>query len=193
MRFVFLGSRFTLHASFPRSVTLAQLRFACLTVASSAGDLHPEDRAHAGRTVPRRQPTAAGSSFTSRIRFPTILGWHRRCLRSAANGRAATTVRVCFAVGSANLQQAVGGPPAAAPMQCRGAQSSWPARASALRALTRCGCLSVANASSRSEFRNGVTRSSTTGYPACKAGRCIRSRRRWPTLGPLPHSNADRN
>src|SRR5436190_2188280 len=53
MRFVFLGSRFTLHASSPRSVALAQLRFACLAVASSAGDLHPEDRAHAGRTVPR--------------------------------------------------------------------------------------------------------------------------------------------
>ena len=53
MQFVFLGSRFTLHASFPRSVALTQLRFACLAVASSAGDSHPEDRAHAGRTVPR--------------------------------------------------------------------------------------------------------------------------------------------
>jgi hypothetical protein len=53
MRFVYLGSRFTLRASFPRSVTLTQLRFTCLAVASSAGDLHPEDRAHAGRTSER--------------------------------------------------------------------------------------------------------------------------------------------
>ena len=50
MRFVYLGSRLTLRASSPRSVALAQLRFARLAVASSAGDLHPEDRAHAGRT-----------------------------------------------------------------------------------------------------------------------------------------------
>ena len=50
MQFVYLGSRFTLHASSPRSVTLTQLRFNCLAVVSSAGDLHPEDRAHAGRT-----------------------------------------------------------------------------------------------------------------------------------------------
>jgi len=50
MRFVFLDSRFTLHASSPRSVTLTQLRFACLAVVSSAGDFHPEERAHAGRT-----------------------------------------------------------------------------------------------------------------------------------------------
>jgi hypothetical protein len=49
MQFVYLDSRFTLRASFPRSVALTQLRFACLAVASSAGDLHPEDRAHAGR------------------------------------------------------------------------------------------------------------------------------------------------
>ncbi len=43
----------SLRASSPRSVALTQLRFTCLAVASSAGDLHPEDRAHAGRTVPR--------------------------------------------------------------------------------------------------------------------------------------------
>lgn len=55
MRFVYLGSRFMLHASFPRSVALTQLRFACLAVASSAGDSHPEDRAHAGRT--RKRPS----------------------------------------------------------------------------------------------------------------------------------------
>jgi hypothetical protein len=50
MRFLFIGSRFTLHASFPRSVTLTQLRFALLTVTSLQRDLHPQVCAHAGRT-----------------------------------------------------------------------------------------------------------------------------------------------
>lgn len=50
MRFLFIGSRFTLHASFPRSVTLTQLRFALLTVTSSQRGLHPQVCAHAGRT-----------------------------------------------------------------------------------------------------------------------------------------------
>ena len=63
IRFVYLGSRFTLHASSPRSVALTQLRFACLAVASSAGDLHPEDRAHAERTLAR---TAARPSSPPR-------------------------------------------------------------------------------------------------------------------------------
>ena len=51
MRFLFIGSRFTLHASFPHSVTLMQLRFALLTVTSSQRDLHPQVCAHAGRTI----------------------------------------------------------------------------------------------------------------------------------------------
>jgi len=42
------------HASFPRSVTLAQLRFPSLTVVSSREDFHLQDRAHAGRTHPPR-------------------------------------------------------------------------------------------------------------------------------------------
>ena len=50
MRFVFLDSRLTLHASFPRSVALTQLRFTSLTVVSSREDLHLQDCAHAGRT-----------------------------------------------------------------------------------------------------------------------------------------------
>ena len=58
MRFVYLDSRFTLHASSPRSVALTQLRFACLAVASLAGDLHPEECAHAGRT--RKKPPEGG-------------------------------------------------------------------------------------------------------------------------------------
>ena len=50
MRFLFIGSRFMLHASFPRLVTLTQLRFTLLTVTSSQRDLHPQVCAHAGRT-----------------------------------------------------------------------------------------------------------------------------------------------
>ena len=50
MRFLSIGSRFTLHASFPRSVALTQLRFTLLTVTSSQRDLHPQVCAHAGRT-----------------------------------------------------------------------------------------------------------------------------------------------
>jgi len=51
MRFLFIGSRFTLHACFPRSVALKQLRFTLLTVTSSQRDLHPQVCAHAGRTT----------------------------------------------------------------------------------------------------------------------------------------------
>ena len=57
MRFLFIGSRFMLHASFPRSVTLAQLRFALLTVTSSQQDLHLQVCAHAGRTQKTRHRT----------------------------------------------------------------------------------------------------------------------------------------
>ena len=39
-----------LHASFPRSVALTQLRFTLLAVTSSQRDLHPQVCAHAGRT-----------------------------------------------------------------------------------------------------------------------------------------------
>ncbi len=52
----YLGSRFTLHASFPRSVALTQLRFTLLTVTSSQRDLHPQVCAHAGRTDRHRGP-----------------------------------------------------------------------------------------------------------------------------------------
>ena len=40
----------SLLASFPRSVTLTQLRFTSLAVVSSREDFHLQDRAHAGRT-----------------------------------------------------------------------------------------------------------------------------------------------
>src|SRR5690606_39591303 len=51
MQFLFIGSRFTLHASFPRSVALTQLRFTSLVVTNSRRDLHPQACAHAGRTM----------------------------------------------------------------------------------------------------------------------------------------------
>jgi len=41
----------SLRASFPRSVTLAQLRFTSLAVVYSREDFHLQDRAHAGRTM----------------------------------------------------------------------------------------------------------------------------------------------
>ncbi len=65
MRFVYLDSRFTLHASFPRSVALTQLRFTCLAVASSAGDFHPEECAHAGRTWQKAPGASAPRAFVS--------------------------------------------------------------------------------------------------------------------------------
>jgi len=50
MRFLFIGSRFTLHASSPHSVTLVQLRFTSFIVINLRRDLHPQECAHAGRT-----------------------------------------------------------------------------------------------------------------------------------------------
>ena len=40
----------SLHASFPRSVTLTQLRFTSFVVINLRRDLHPQECAHAGRT-----------------------------------------------------------------------------------------------------------------------------------------------
>ena len=60
MQFLFIGSRFMLHASFPQSVTLMQLRFALLTVTSSQRDLHPQVCAHAGRTIKKARHFRAG-------------------------------------------------------------------------------------------------------------------------------------
>lgn len=58
IRLLFIGSRFTLHASSPRSVALAQLRFTSFAVASSREDLHLQVCARAGRT--RQTPPKAG-------------------------------------------------------------------------------------------------------------------------------------
>jgi hypothetical protein len=66
MRFLFIGSRFTLHASFPHSVALMQLRFALLTVTSSQQDLHPQVCAHAGRTKKKPLRQLGGFCFRSK-------------------------------------------------------------------------------------------------------------------------------
>jgi hypothetical protein len=58
MRFLFIGSRFTLRTSFPRSVTLTQLYFASLVVTNLRRDLHPQVCAHAGRTI--KKPAQGG-------------------------------------------------------------------------------------------------------------------------------------
>ena len=60
MRFLFIGSRFTLRTSFPRSVTLTQLYFASLVVTNLRRDLHPQVCAHAGRTIKKARHFRAG-------------------------------------------------------------------------------------------------------------------------------------
>ena len=69
-----------LHASSPRSVALTQLRFTCLAVASSAGDLHPEDRAHAGRTSTAIARAMASICNDEWVRFGVVSGHDRKTL-----------------------------------------------------------------------------------------------------------------
>lgn len=66
MRFLFIGSRFTLRTSFPRSVTLTQLYFASLVVTNLRRDLHPQVCAHAGRTMKKRPRRGALDNVRSR-------------------------------------------------------------------------------------------------------------------------------
>ncbi|KWK71947.1 hypothetical protein WM16_19500 [Burkholderia ubonensis] len=62
MQFLFIGSRFTLHASSPHSVALMQLRFTSFAVTSLWRDLHPQECAHAGRTGKTPHPLQ-GAAF----------------------------------------------------------------------------------------------------------------------------------
>lgn len=71
-----IGSRFTLHASSPRSVALTQLRFALLTVTSSQWDLHPQVYAHAGRTYQKPVADPSNRFFHGKAKSP------RCCSRS---------------------------------------------------------------------------------------------------------------
>ena len=50
-----IGSQFMLHASFPHSVALMQLRFTSFAVINLRRDLHPQECAHAGRTMKNRR------------------------------------------------------------------------------------------------------------------------------------------
>src|SRR5690606_1783059 len=56
IRFLFIGSQLTFHASFPHSVALVQLRFTSFAVINLWRDLHPQECAHAGRTKKSRHP-----------------------------------------------------------------------------------------------------------------------------------------
>ena len=51
MRFLSMGSQFTLKASFPHSVTLIPLRYTSLVATSSSQGFHPQACALAGRTT----------------------------------------------------------------------------------------------------------------------------------------------
>src|SRR5690606_25940518 len=70
IRFLFIGSQLTLHASFPRSVALTQLRFTSFAVINLWRDLHPQECAHAGRTdkntAPKRRGGASWVDVTAR-------------------------------------------------------------------------------------------------------------------------------
>lgn len=50
IRFLSISSQLMLHASFPRSIALAQLRFTSFAVINLRWDLHPQECAHIGRT-----------------------------------------------------------------------------------------------------------------------------------------------
>ena len=62
MWFLFIGSRFTFHASFPHLVALMQLRFTSFVVINLRRDLHPQVCAHAGRTN-KKTPAIARKGF----------------------------------------------------------------------------------------------------------------------------------
>src|SRR5439155_22856796 len=59
----------SLHASFPRSVALAQLHFASFAVASSREDFHLQDRAHAGRTTTKPARRRARSLLAAKLQL----------------------------------------------------------------------------------------------------------------------------
>src|SRR5690606_40816586 len=60
IRFLFIGSQLTFHASFPHSVALVQLRFTSFAVLNLWRDLHPHEFAQAGRTEKNPRSTDRG-------------------------------------------------------------------------------------------------------------------------------------
>ena len=58
------------HASSPRSVALAQLRFASLAVVNSREDFHLQDRAHAGRTAKKVEAVASTLFLSAKTNPP---------------------------------------------------------------------------------------------------------------------------
>ncbi len=71
IRFLFIDSRFMLHASSPHSVALMQLRFTSFAVINLRRDFHPQACAHAGRTNPKGVVCGRGRNPTLRL-WPTI-------------------------------------------------------------------------------------------------------------------------
>ena len=76
IRFLFIGSQFMLHASFPQSVALMQLRFASFAVINLRRDLHPQVCAHAGRT--KKALLSQGQCFPPQDRSPEARGRFRQ-------------------------------------------------------------------------------------------------------------------
>src|SRR5690606_1212329 len=66
IRFLFIGSQLTFHASFPHSVALVQLRFTSFAVINLWRDLHPQECAHAGRTK-KALPMGSACSIYVRV------------------------------------------------------------------------------------------------------------------------------
>ena len=90
MRFVFLDSRFTLHASSPRSVTLTQLRFTSLAVVSSREDFHLQESRPCWAHI--KKARSAGASIGSRGRV------RRSCTSTVWRLRGPLTCVAHFAV-----------------------------------------------------------------------------------------------
>ena len=85
IRFLFIGSQITLHASFPHSVTLMQLRFASFAVINLRRDLHPQECARAGRT--RKRPPGWGGRSVCQppVTWPACL--NPKCWRTGSRSR----------------------------------------------------------------------------------------------------------
>ncbi len=137
--------------------------------------------------VPRRQPRMPAPPLLPG--FASVrshgLGWQLDCVTACApprQSRRSQSAEACFARGDATSvhQAAWVGHRLRPPMQCRGAQSSWP------RARSVDSCSDSLRLSERSE-RSSRSRGSATGPArfeqpqgtvACRRRRCIRSRRR---------------